>query len=412
MLKIAILSDRFPPFSGGGIASANYNLYHFLRSFGYDVRIFTYLEDVEFLPVPLEEENIFRFGITQIENKRNHIKSILINKCNKWIFRKRKEGYAYQIHIIKVARHGVKKINQLLKTFKPDVVFLPDFGVPGLSLNKLEKSFYIHISHNIPTRYLNNPLIGMHSPEDALEAVRLEQESLKKIDLVICPSQYMKDIFIKTFEFDKPIKVIPNLLNFEFIKNIKKKDVHSILHLKPNIPIVYVPSAGNSIKGSRFVVEIIRRLSRMLNYNVGFYLSGRITEEQLYEIDNLPVKNKIFKPGNISYEENISYLKSCKLCISPTLMESFGMALMEALICGLPCVTFNIEATGEIVKNEKLGYTVPYLDIEQLIEKSHAILTDQNLHSNLKENIKFSLDGEKSNSTALDHYLSILKSNM
>ena len=408
--RIAILSDRCPPLNGGGIANAHYNLFRILREKGFDARIFTYLDEMDRVPGHKAEKNIYRYGANRFDRSIIRLSDSLKHKFSKRIFRKKPDvGLAYQNGLIRLAAKGIRKLNSRLKDFDPDTVILPDFGAPGYTLKKIKTARHIHIAHNIPLRYLSNPLIGIHSKGDAELAIRKEQKSLTKIDAVICPSNYMKQVFRKTFKFNGDIRVIPNLLDNSLIFAVPKKDIHSLLKTENDIPVIYIPSAGSNIKGERYVVEIIRRLSTLLSGKVAFYLSGSLTEAQKYELGLFPGKFHILAPGTTGYEENMGYVKDCKLCVSPTLLESFGMAMLEAQFCGLPCVAFDVEGVGELITNGVNGFRVPCPDVEQLIQKAMDLLTNNQLYQDMVKSMESFVRDKYASDKIVEDYLTVIE---
>jgi len=177
----------------------------------------------------------------------------------------------------------------------------------------------------------------------------------------------MKEMFAKTYSYPGPLMVIPNLVDVELIASIPRRDIRRELRLPDDSVMVYIPSAGNIYKGSRYVCEIIRRLSSHTSKDLGFYLSGSLTPELSYELRYAPPNAKIYAPGHSSYADNIAIVKGCSFGVSPTLIESFGMTLLEASYCGVPMVTFNVGGNADVVCHGKSGFLVPYLDLESLI---------------------------------------------
>jgi glycosyltransferase involved in cell wall biosynthesis len=59
------------------------------------------------------------------------------------------------------------------------------------------------------------------------------------------------------------------------------------------------------------------------------------------------LENKVFLKGQCSERELYSLLKSSKVFIFPSLFEGWGIAVAEALACGLPVVAYNIPALKE-----------------------------------------------------------------
>ena len=179
MKRIVILSDKFPPLPGGGIASAHFNLYKMFRSKGFDVHVYTYLDENKKLTDIKDDPNVHRFGATELELKYLYLINKIKRKISNFKINKLpQKGLAYQLDLIKISNIGAKKINKQLKKFKPDIVFIPDFGVPGYSIQKLPNIKYVHISHNNPIRFINNPLIGIHSENDTTAALQADGDEV------------------------------------------------------------------------------------------------------------------------------------------------------------------------------------------------------------------------------------------
>ncbi len=96
---------------------------------------------------------------------------------------------------------------------------------------------------------------------------------------------------------------------------------------------------------------------------------------------NSPVKNIIDK-----YLENSIYVMSSRY-------EGFGMVLTEAMLCGLPCVSFNCpHGPSEIITDGEDGFIVPNGNISELANKIMLLMSETNLRIGMgkkaKENIK------------------------
>lgn len=376
MTRIAIVTETFPPKGISGVSSAHYNLFRLLKENNQDVKVFTFNdipEEYQSLPT---DPNVFHHGISK--KWRMRIRG-LISKLYKY---QRKLFYntdtylmAYQLIDIAISNLGSRRINKELKKFNPRVVIIPDHGVPGLCIKKIKGSNYVHVSHHNPVRFLNNPFFGYQSEYDAHQAIKLEKRALLKVNKVICPSSYMKEVFISTFGDSLPVTVIPNLIDNTFIESIDTVLVHDKLAIDIAIPVIYIPSGGSSFKGERFVVEIIRRLAVRYNFKIGFYISGGLSTIQEEELEKLKgYRELIFSPGVVENAVNIGFIKSCAVCVSPTLVENFSMAILEANFCNVPVVTFDVGGNKEIIEDGKNGYIVPYMEIEQMILRTCELL--------------------------------------
>jgi glycosyltransferase involved in cell wall biosynthesis len=72
-------------------------------------------------------------------------------------------------------------------------------------------------------------------------------------------------------------------------------------------------------------------------------------------------------------------MKACSFGVSPTLIESFGMAILEANYCHLPMVVFDAGGNREIVTPGENGFLAPYLDVEALIAEAESLFDHDRL---------------------------------
>jgi len=368
--KIAIVSSSFSPHSGG-VSSAHYNLYRLLKKKGFEVKVFTNAD-----PDSSEHEDVVKRASPIVIQRIIRILSSLYFKI------KGDKNYRRQLHYILNVCWASFALRGPIKKFQPDILIAPDISAPMYFIGKIPQCRTILIAHHNPVRFLHNPLIKLHSELDARLAVAIEEKALRYIDKVICPSAYMKDVFQQTYDYDRPIAVVPNIVDEALIEAITAKSVAKECGTSKKAIAVYIPSAGSDIKGSKYVFELVRRLHQhclTAKKEICFYLSGELNAELQYELNLMVPSAKIFSPGKLPYEKNIAYIKSCSFAVTPTLLESFGMAQLESLLCGVPVVSFDVGGNKEIIAQGKNGFIAPYLDVENLIECAQQLCNPKTL---------------------------------
>ncbi|WP_226526663.1 N-acetyl-alpha-D-glucosaminyl L-malate synthase BshA [Metabacillus niabensis] len=65
--------------------------------------------------------------------------------------------------------------------------------------------------------------------------------------------------------------------------------------------------------------------------------------------------------------------------------ESFGLVLLEAMACGVPCIGTNAGGIPEVILEGETGYICDVGDIETIAIRAIQILSDQDLHSRMAE---------------------------
>lgn len=66
--------------------------------------------------------------------------------------------------------------------------------------------------------------------------------------------------------------------------------------------------------------------------------------------------------------------------------ESFGLVLLEAMACGVPCIGTNAGGIPEVIIEGETGYICDVGDIEKIAIRAIQILSDQDLHNRMTEN--------------------------
>ena len=365
--RIAIVAGSCPPLGSGGVSSAHYNLYRVLKQRGYDARMFTF-EDYK---SGLAEQDIVRTGAPPWFER-------MVERASHLYFRILEPGtLAYHVSEVVIGAWPGLILRGRIRDFKPDVLILSDHGCPGLMIGRPPGCRTILVSHHNPARFLNNLFWRRHSECDARMTIRCENRVLNHVDAVVCPSEYMRDMFEKTYAYSGPVTVIPNLVDTAMIMATPARDIRAELNLPQDALLIYIPSAGSVYKGSRFVFEIIRRLAQQTSKDIGFYLSGSIGPELAYELRFVPSNAKIHAPGQVSYGENLAIIKACSFGVSPTLVENFGMALLEANVCGIPMVSFDVGGNAEVINHGLSGVLVPYLDVEALVLAASRLMEEK-----------------------------------
>lgn len=87
-----------------------------------------------------------------------------------------------------------------------------------------------------------------------------------------------------------------------------------------------------------------------------------------------------------------AYLDS-SILVLPSRSEGFGMVLIEAMSCGLPCVTFDCpHGPSDIISDKEDGFLVPNGDVQALANAMQKLMFDEKMRmsmgKNSKENVK------------------------
>ena len=360
-LKIAIYTKSFPP-AGGGVATTHYNLINLLKPH-FDVKVFVYDEDTN------------DFSNFYIKRRKNKFLERLVFKFIKFKYHSKSPSSTFaSVKEIVSSFYPILKLNKKLNQFRPDIIIVPDKNVPHYLIKKPKDAQLMLIAHHNYKRFRNRPLLGLQDWLDADIATSMENKAMAKVDYVISPSSYMLNKYAQSTYNGVNQIIIPNFIDEALLSS---NPISTPFDAFFNTGLViYIPSAGSQIKGSKYVFEIIRRLSKH-SESVRFYLSGQLKEELTVELNQF--RDIILNPGHVNWLDNISLIQKCAFALSPTLEDNFSNALLEAQTLGLPVVTFDTGGNKEIIEDESSGFILPYLDVEGLIAQSVKLIDDANL---------------------------------
>ncbi len=81
---------------------------------------------------------------------------------------------------------------------------------------------------------------------------------------------------------------------------------------------------------------------------------------------NIKTENKNYRSLPQTQDRNMlaKYLCATDVFFHPTPEDSFGLISAEALACGTPVVTYDIDALPEIISHKEVGYVAEYMNVE------------------------------------------------
>lgn len=126
-------------------------------------------------------------------------------------------------------------------------------------------------------------------------------------------------------------------------------------------------------------------LASTLSYEI--YGRGEQKEEIQKLIDDNGMSDRILLCG---YVENSKlpevYNRFDAACYASVLnSESFGVAAVEAMACGVPVCATDADGFAEVIENGVSGLISPKGDVDALAENMYKLLTDGSLRKNLSE---------------------------
>lgn len=274
------------------------------------------------------------------------------------------------------------------KKFLP--VFLPYSFLKALFLIKKHGITHLHLSDGLisPEGILLKKLTGITTTAtipglDITHKLKIYQKiipaSMRKLDGVICVSNYTKNECIKRNMLPEKCRVIPNGIDADlFFINLPKSRLRERLakkiHIETGAKKIMLTN-GRLVKRkgiSWFVDSVMPKLKNKFLY----LISGDGPEKENIKkmIRKNQLENCVIMLGRTDFETLRLLYNASDLFILPNIhiegnMEGFGIVVIEAGSCGLPVIASDIEGIKDAVINGKTGWLVESENSEAFIRK-------------------------------------------
>lgn len=207
--------------------------------------------------------------------------------------------------------------------------------------------------------------------------------SINKSDYVTSVSQSLKDDTLKLFKIKNEIQVIPN-----FIELDKEENATSVCHrsvmANENERIITHISNFRKVKRIPDVIKIFYNIQKEIPAKLMMVGDGPEKEKAEYLCQELGILDKVIFFGNSNEIDKILCLTD--LFLLPSETESFGLAALEAMACGVPVISSNSGGLPEVNFEGVSGYLSNVGNTDEMAQNALRILKDDAVLSKFKEN--------------------------
>jgi glycosyltransferase involved in cell wall biosynthesis len=249
--------------------------------------------------------------------------------------------FFYSLYFYFYQKQLEKKFAEVLSSWgKPDVihahVVLPA-GAAALKIGRLHKIPVVLTEHTEPfSLHLRTPVYR-----------RLTRKTLLGMNKIIAVSPSLKEQILQ-FEPDTGVEVIGNVIDDAFFSPAapnQKKD--AIFHF---LTVAMLTER----KGIGYLIEAVKLLSQETSsqFEVVIGGDGPIRAELERRAENLGVMKYCRFTGALNRTEVRDWINQSDVFVLPSLGETFGVVLLEAMLCGKPVIATRCGGPEDLVTPE------------------------------------------------------------
>lgn len=301
----------------------------------------------------------------------------------------------------KIHYHEVSVPDYPLFHFQPYELALSSKLVNMVKMHKIE---LLHVHYAIPHAYagymakkmlldegISIPMVTtLHGTDITLVGSHPNYKpavtfSINHSDMVTSVSQSLKDDTMRLFDISKEIEVVPNFIDLE--KKINPyTECQRDLMAEPHERIITHISNLRPVKRVQDVIEIFDIIHKEIPSKLLIVGEGPDKEACEAMCVSKGIENKVVFLGNSNEVDKI--LCFSDLFLLPSEKESFGLAALEAMACGVPVISSNAGGLPEVNEHGISGYLSPIGYTNEMAVNAISILSSEKNLSKFKMGAK------------------------
>ena len=235
--------------------------------------------------------------------------------------------------------------------------------------------------------------------------------SIEESDGVTAVSRSLKEQTLTSYNIEKEIEVIPNFVDMDIYKPSKDGGLRE--HVAPNGEKVLVHTSNfRVVKRVTDTIRILERVIKEIPTKLLLVGDGPDRSEcerlcrQLGLCDDVKFLGK--------QDGLVEILSASDIFLIPSQSESFGLAALEAMACGLPVISSNIGGLPELIRHNETGFIAGIGDVERMAKYVIDLFTNQRKYdlfsSNARERAENVFNKSKIVPLYEEHYNKVLNS--
>ncbi len=198
--------------------------------------------------------------------------------------------------------------------------------------------------------------------------------SIEESDGVTSVSRYLKEKTLTNYHIDSDIEVINNFVDTELYKPICNTKFKN--HIAPNGEKILIHTSNfRPVKRVCDTIKILEIVNKEIPTKLVLIGDGPDRSKCERSVKEKGLEKQVIFMGKQDGLEDL--LSVGDIFLMPSQSESFGLAALEAMACGLPVISSSVGGLPELIVHNKTGYIAEFGDVERMAKYTLELLRNE-----------------------------------
>jgi len=284
------------------------------------------------------------------------------------------------------------QIKKHLRQFQPDIVHTHSakagilgrfaaYAIRRETNDERRVTKIIHTIHGLAFHPYQNNLLNKFY-------IAVEKSAAKRTDFFISVADAMTNQALAAGigEPDKFVTAYSAVEEDDFLRPIpdtQKRQFRQRYGISEDAVVLITIARLFMLKGHDYIIESAKTLSKRYKNAVWLFVGdGNLSEHYKKQVCQLNLADRIKFTGLLSPKEIPLAIASSDILVHCSLREGLARALPQAMLCGKPAISFDVDGAKEVV-NENTGRLIEPKNVEQLTKACAELIENKNLRDKL-----------------------------
>lgn len=278
------------------------------------------------------------------------------------------------------------KIMEVHKSEKLDILHV-HYAIPHAISAYLARQMLPDLPVKILTTLHGTDITIVGTEQSYFEATRF---GIEQSDAVTAVSEYLRVETQRIFETDKAIRVVPNFIDPERLAPSTDRNLRRRFARENERLIVHV-SNFRPVKRVTDAIRVFAKINQRVPSRFLLVGDGPELPRASNLVHELGIEDLVVFLGQQSEVGKV--LSVADLFLLPTDTESFGLAALEALSCGVPVIGTETGGLPEVVSHGEDGFLCQVGDVDCMALEAVRLLHDTEAHQRFSRNAREKASG-------------------